>query len=419
MIRIWKLPAPACAFLLTCLLLMTAQPLAAVEQQDPVSAAMAQFKRGDYAAALARFLSLDKGRQSPQTHYNIAVCYYRLGRFAEAQASFHKAAANPRLAPLAYYNLALIAAKQDDVPEALHRVEQVLAVAPEEKLRVLAQTLRARLQPNPSHVRWEATVSLGSGFDDNLLLVADTTAAASTRASGFTEFNAYAGGGWHRHGDWSFGGGLFANRYFSIGTYDSSTLYTRTGYATPVGSGTGEARANFSYSALAGASFSNSAELQLDWQGNGQARLQWAAGYRLARVNAHDPAYAGIDGWRHQLVLNAGWHRAGGRLAATGRVELNRRQSDANSPARQTIGLSYHRPLTARVDVTGAIEYRRSDYAVVDRLEERFGVSMESNYRVKRRWYIGARLRHTGNRSNVDAYDYVQNDVTGLLRWSF
>lgn len=70
------------------------------------------FNRGSYAEAVSHFLAAQADNpDDPDLQYNLGASYYKLGRYQEARQAFLQAAEYPDMAPLAYYNLALVAAR--------------------------------------------------------------------------------------------------------------------------------------------------------------------------------------------------------------------------------------------------------------------------------------------------------------------
>jgi len=176
---------------------------AGVASATDLEGAMQAFRQGDYAAALDDFMALrEAGRTGDAIDYNIAVCHYRLGHLEQAAAAFKTISPQSRLAALAEYNLALIAAKQDRDAESRRHLARVLRGDADPRLNRLATALRARLDARRLPLQWQAQAALRGGYNDNVLLVADTSTSASDAGDGFHQLSAfgsltYGAGRWH------------------------------------------------------------------------------------------------------------------------------------------------------------------------------------------------------------------------------
>ena len=99
------------------------------------------FRKGDYQSAIELYQAADRaGFNDLALQYNLGVSYYKLNRFADAEAAFATASTADKLAPLSYYNLGLVALKVDDKRDAHGWFQQVIR-NPETsaKLRDLAE----------------------------------------------------------------------------------------------------------------------------------------------------------------------------------------------------------------------------------------------------------------------------------------
>ena len=85
------------------------------------------FRNSDYAGAVELFAAADRaGYEDLALHYNLGVSYYKLGELPEAEAAFATASTSPHLAPLAYYNLGLVALAARETEEANDWFRQVI-----------------------------------------------------------------------------------------------------------------------------------------------------------------------------------------------------------------------------------------------------------------------------------------------------
>src|SRR5262245_3339530 len=95
--------------------------VAAAEDSDAsFEEASAAFASGDYSRALDLFEALRAaGADGPSVPYNIGVCQFKLGRYADAEREFAALAARfPNMAGIAAYNRGLALLELDRKDEA-------------------------------------------------------------------------------------------------------------------------------------------------------------------------------------------------------------------------------------------------------------------------------------------------------------
>lgn len=126
------------------LIILTAlAPLSAPAQLDG-HALMLQgnelFRDGLYRAALLRYREASAaGLDVPLLHYNLGVASYKAQRYDEAEVALERAAADPRLAPLALYNLGLTSNAKGATLEAERWFRLALERADRRELRTLSE----------------------------------------------------------------------------------------------------------------------------------------------------------------------------------------------------------------------------------------------------------------------------------------
>src|SRR5690349_24989897 len=83
------------------------------------AAAQAAFEAENFSKARALFeQALAAGMQGPAIHYDIGAASYLGGDLPRAERAFLEVARTPSMAPLAYYNLGLVALERRDEREA-------------------------------------------------------------------------------------------------------------------------------------------------------------------------------------------------------------------------------------------------------------------------------------------------------------
>ena len=96
------------------------------------------FKQQDYQQAVKSFLqSRQQGNQSSILAYNLAVSYYKLGKYDQAKLYFQEILSDPELTALGYYNLGLIAQKRNEPQAAKTAFSKSFNAAKDDKVRIV------------------------------------------------------------------------------------------------------------------------------------------------------------------------------------------------------------------------------------------------------------------------------------------
>jgi tetratricopeptide (TPR) repeat protein len=175
---------------IVCICVLAFVPPASRAAESPFAAASEAFGRGDYRGAVALFEAARAGADGPSVPYNIAVCRYKLGEFATAEAEFADLGRRfPAMRAIAEYNrgLALLGLERPDDARAAFATARAEG---DPKIVTLAdqrlQELGPRATAGPNR-RWQGLFELAAGDDDNVALVDDLTLpAGQSAASPFT-----------------------------------------------------------------------------------------------------------------------------------------------------------------------------------------------------------------------------------------
>jgi len=209
--------------------------------------AQAAFKRSDYRVAADLYQAADRaGFKDPVIFFNLGVTHYKLANYGAAEAAFATASTYPKIAPLALYNLGLVARKAGEPAEARGWFQQA-AQQPgaSAKIRRLAEhalqrSPRERLvKPAPLDVAKPElgdflTFSLNTGYatDSNIYRtpaaayvdLAQTTTPLvdpQVQSGTFIPVDAHAEFRWGTHAD-----GHFSLRYDFDGSYYTDSAYS-------------------------------------------------------------------------------------------------------------------------------------------------------------------------------------------------
>ena len=98
------------------------------------------FRDGLYRAALLRYREAKAGGlDTPLLHYNLGVASYRVQRYDDAEAALERAITDPRIAPLALYNLGLTSQAKGETLAAERWFRLALERADRRELRTLSE----------------------------------------------------------------------------------------------------------------------------------------------------------------------------------------------------------------------------------------------------------------------------------------
>lgn len=293
--------------------------------------------------------------------------------------------------------------------------------------RALAQT-PAR-PPKP----WSAFVSLAGGYDDNVTLSDEPELLGLTDGEDvFLELVGAARG--YVTGDPSDGvrldAGLLVQEYADLDEFDQATFRVGAskdrkwrGWLTGVGG-------------IVDVILLDKDPFETVFTLNIEASRPVGPGWildlrnRLSRIQADDD-FEELEGWRNQFRIRVHIPIGEVRLSAGYQFEFNDREDlsvgdefFSRSPYRHDFSLEAARSLGRDWDLTGRLEYRRSDYRDKDRIEttgggfvedtreeNRFDFSVRAGWRSLRPWIVFGEYRYTNSNANFDDLDYTRNIV--------
>jgi hypothetical protein len=390
------------------------------QPQDPFAAGTAAFARGDYAQALSLF----QGARSTDSagaalEYNIGVCQYRIGQYADAEATFRGLAGRyPSFAALAEYNrgLALLALERRD--EAAAAFERARAGG-DERLAGLAASALAEVRgaspPSPPRP-WNGYLSVAAGHDDNVALVDQLSLPANVpAASPLTEVLGYA-----RHQtatriplriDLS----GYAVRYADSTVFDQNTLRIDTTFLWGAGpSWRLEAGPYFSNSMLDGDGFERTLGAQvraIRGIGNG---LAFDVRFVYDDIQSPTTRFDFVAGTRERLRFGLEHTDVDRFLRVAYERESQNRASPSVSPERGRLMLTLSRRVSARWFFDGNLAHRvsRYDELAVPRKERLAEITVAARRELPSGWLLSTDYRWADNNSNVALFAYTSRRIT-------
>lgn len=390
-------------------------------------------RAGDYQQALRYFLQArEEGMDSGRLYYNIGVSHYRLGHYEAAAQAFEQAAADPELRALAYYNLALVAAAQNDRATALSWTQRSLVSTQDEQLSRLAEALQQRLTPAARATGKARTTMLFSahgGYDDNVMLQADsqlltTSDRGDTFVDGFyfVRVPLETKGPYH----WNIDTSIFTQRYSRLHDYDLSMLQTGGVVERRFPGWRIEGGLAAALYTLAGNGLYRTVTMKMTarWR---QAEYHWSGFAEISNIDAANAAYEYLGGSRYRGGVSTHWRgQAERRYSLAYTVENNDREDlvtaagfTSYSPLRQSLDMSLTTPINDRLSgkfgVDGRYSYYRDSNTTaatpLRRQEQRYRLHAGLTYRLRDAVDLTAEYRLLRNFSNIDRYDYISRQL--------
>ena len=399
----------------------------------------AAFDKENYPRALELFLdAYDHGMRTGQLYYNLGAVHFKLGSYFEAEAAYLRAARDPELTDISFYNLALVAVKQGDEKKTRMWLNRTIQTTYNPKIRQLAQTLLARLDETVSEAReqraWSGVVSISAGYDDNVTLLSDAEAINSSgEDDSFIDVFGHAAVA-------LFGSSFnlevngFVQRYEQLSTYDLD-------YGSLVISHAGDSRRWSQRSTLETAitllDHNDFNRINtLSWTGRRRLSREQTLGlsYSIAQITSLDPAYDYLDGWRHRgkiewlRAMGSGRAKLGYTLEYNDRKDLQNTYFTSYSSTGHTFTLDLSHPLTNNLSVDVEAEIRNSTYhdpntyggsVSITREETRSAATIDLNYELGKSNEVSLEIMTSKNVSNISTYGYkrTQVELSLLIPW--
>lgn len=406
------------------------------------------FNRGDYETAIAHFLaSRPEPSDSTTLYYNLGASYYKLAHYAEAREAFLKVVADPAIAPLAYYNLALVEARLNRSDQVAAWLQRTIESTDNPKLRALALNLLERYSADreadralsvavrPTASPWSGFVVGETGYDSNVILRSDNQTLIASDQDDFF-FDAFAYLRRKLRSDSTIGmsleGSAYVIKYQDLEGYDIDSLQIGGILEGDIAGWTTSGRTHLVYSFLDGEEFTLEPRLSLNasrWLETGRSRLRLR--YEVSRINDLDPLYSYLSGWRHRTDARVSWLRGNRRLHLMYQLETNYREELAAprfisySPVRNSLRLEAESPVGRLLQASFELRYCRSHYlnpneladgSLLTRDDDQFNVIARLTHGFPGGNELSFEYRRTMNRSNIDDYDYTQyTAMLGLL----
>lgn len=402
---------------LACLLVAMPCP---AQETSTFAAATAAFEAGDYRRALRLFETARvSGNDSASLHYNIGVCQYRIGAYAEAAATFARVRDRfPELAQVAEYNRGLALSALDDRDAARAAFQR--ARTGDDALAGLAESALARLGPAEApRARWVGYFDVAAGHDDNVALVDELSLPATLSASSsFTELVGYAGRRVGPRTFLSFSG--YSVGYADAPQFDQTALRVDTAFEWSPGEWRFEVGPHYAETLLDDDGFERALGIGLRAKRPITERVAFDVRLVYDDLDAPSSRFAFVAGTRERLRFGIESRSERSRVRLGYEIEANDRASASVSPDRDRLVLNLQRA-AGRWSLEGTIAYRNSDYSdLAPRRKERLTeVGAAARRGLPKGWSFGAEYRLADNDANIAQFSYRSHRVSLAIGKSF
>jgi hypothetical protein len=426
-------------------LAMTLSLTSLAAPEDDYASGISAFRAQQYEIALAHFsAAYDAGLRSPVLHYNLGVTYVRLERLADAYRAFSRIGDDPEWGPLAHYNMGLVAERQGRSVSAQNHFRTAYDRTDLPRLRQLAAArLRddtARTTSRMADPGWIGTFSLGSGYEDNVLLTDDDAALGFADDSDyFIEAFATAGrfiSGNARNG-WRMDFGGYYRGYRDLDDFNVGVVTAGLGHHRRAGEWHVQLGTKVDLQFAGSSQFATVPGVRLQAT-HGTGSVRFRIRNDLNYVNGAS-RYDYLTGWQNRSSVESSLHQGAGFLRAGYELELNDRDDLVSgleefrySPTRHRFFVGAGALLGARVDLDARAEYRLSRYSEhnirldanddpvqeAKRSEDRLTLRLRLGYRPAERWDVFAEYQYTDNDANLERYRYDNQQLMfGISRF--
>ena len=423
------------------LLLLTLTAQAASQAQQLFEQAMNAYRNGDYSHALDGFNSaIESGMDAPAVYYNLAVCYYRTGAYAQAQRNFLITARFPAMAAVAYYNLGLVSLKQQDRASALAWLKKSRQASTDARLDYLVTAALSEIEgagakshsaADTSVSNWRGVVFAGVGYDDNVTLdnsdLVLVSQQSATVAELFTNTRGVLSG--TEHDGLLFKGSFYADMNDGHNELNIAELDGGLYLADSVGGWRNEYGLSLSHSTLGGDDYLDKAGLVLSTSVPLSETFRLDMRARLRAIRSRDVLYDPLAGTSQDIRVAGNWRPDTVQNFRLQYQLYNNERNDfttatrfsSYSSIRHRLRAEYGYRITPRYKIRFATEYRLSDYKddnieasgeVIRRRDDRIKLLLALDLNWSREILLGVKYEYVNNDSNIALSTNQRTGVT-------
>ncbi len=418
--------------LFACSLMIVPFVVTAGTAEDSFSQGVKAAGAEDYETALQQFLQAqEQGMSKPALDYNLAVAYYRLGRYLEARKVFARLAKDPRFTHVAYFNLGLIANKSGDERAAIDWFLRTYRNTTNPRLKALSAKALKRLgvdaKREASTKNWGGFVAANVGYDSNVKLANEDLVGVTGESDNSLEVMGIAN-------YWLRGGrndgvrivvSADVQKYQNLSNYDFSQFQLGLARFGHLGKWNMRFTGSWNESYLGGnryqSVFGAEARGRYGLGRDKYVRLR----YRLNYMTSADTQFEALDGLRHQfragMQVNKGVHR----FRAYYQLDLNDRTDrlvgtnfTSFSPTRHALralaywhlGGKWKGRLDARYRYSGYNDPNRvAGVETITRIDKQLRLGARLGRNFAKYWEVEGSYNYYDNNSNISADSYKRS----------
>ncbi len=404
-----------------------------VEGKREFRSGVMAFQQGNLTEAKQLLESAQrKGVQSLALNYNLGVVYYKLAEYEQSRQAFSKLVGTKQ-SSLAHYNLGLIALAEGNGGVARHHFNLVASDNEHAKLTKLAQAQLQRLGgARLSSKQWQAFLSLGVGYEENIGLFPDT--AASALDDGFLESVGAASGYAYRLANSAFKwkAQFYIRDYFEEDDFNTHLLRLGTAWHYNLGLNRISLDLEGDQLWLADTSREQRARLSAGWTTPACSAQTLKARCQIKleaeQIFADKARYEAYEGQHYRLDTRYRAQQGAWSGEMQYRFDFNDRKDRdfgdefySVSPMGHMLALKLSYAITRALKIGGDASFRHSDYAqshtfkngeTAKRSDQRLSYGINAEYQFDQTFAVTTKLSHMSNDSNIDRYQYDRDTVT-------
>ena len=375
------------------------------------------FRNDDFLSAREHFRNARcLGMDSPGLYYNLGVASYRLNEFSEAEEAFSSLQDNQAWRGLAFYNIALIAERQDNTQRARELYRAAWQTG-DGRVSYLAEQALERLGDKAPP--YAVFLSLSLGHDGNVTFSPEQSSADD--ADQFA--NLYINARYDLSPDWHLEGSIYSRRNAAINEFDTSFYDVAARRSKQYGAWYGTQGGKITTQFLDGERYQTAyGGGVFFWRPLTESQLL-GTGMDIDRIEAGNN-FEYLDGWRVRGHLRWVTAVSAGQLQSSYRMEFNDRsdlRSDENfasfSPLRHRARLSLRYPINLWT-VTSTVSYEHSHYQrryridddAIQRKDDALTFSMRADRYVRTNWVLFGQVDYTDNHSSLETNRYQRHE---------
>lgn len=387
------------------------------------------FEIGDFEQALLEFRTARAvGMQTPAVLYNIGVCEYRGGYYAESVETFGDLSVRyPSMQALANYNmgLALVRLDQKDAARAALRRARIggddtLVRLTDELLARLDGERNSRRAPSPKN--WYGFMDAGFGHDDNVALLDDSSIpTGQTTESAFGEFFGQAGWSPGSAGKFRLNASTYVVRYADASEFNQAALRLGAAWQWTAHRWRLGAEPYYSYSILDADGFEQRLGISLAAYRDLSPATQFSVRVVHENINEISERFDFVAGHRELLGLNLVRRDEQQRANLSYELSVDERASAAVSPVRHRFRAGYRRIINANWSVGAELSFRSSRYDDLDgpRDEDLGEAALSVARSLSSVWQLTGQYRYSNNESNIVGFSYDRQRISVALNRTF